>query len=149
MAELQVLQVIEAQEPQTTTLSLAEKLDEYCELSEKIEEVMKPIAPLVKKQKKLEETLLATIDAHLDPAVTAALAGLQYEGEVGAKGRKTVVVDRDKLIEALGLDLFLKIAEVSVTDMRRYLTDDQLATIIEQPHVNKRSIKFWKKAVEG
>jgi hypothetical protein len=104
----------------------------FAKAKETYEKVSKPF-------EKLEKAFLEDVaDPLLASNEETVLVGDEYDVEIGPKGNRTEITDKKLLIEKLGLDLFLKIATVSVEDMKRYLTDDELKECIANVRKTKR-----------
>jgi len=119
-----------------------EVVDEFAEAALKYGKKMEKLAPLKKSVEGQEKAILATVDDVVDPATGLTLHGYNHEVVLGPKGNKTEVVNVAKAAEYLGFDLFMELASVSITDLKKYLTPDQVEEVTKVSRKNKRRVKI-------
>ena len=124
------------------TPELAEAIDAFAEAKAELEEadaIYKPIAAAASKAK-------AVLEAQLDEVVGAAAKGsfftehnaLQY----GERGEKVTEMDKDKILELLGVKTFLRLAAIPVTKLRAALTADEVAEVVTvEKSASRRTLK--------
>ena len=78
------------------------------------------------------------------PASKVTLAGIKFNLDLGAQGKRTALTDIEKVFEMLGFETFMKVAKVSVADLKSYLNPDQLASVTEVKFGTKRRVKIVK-----
>ena len=126
------------------TLQMA--VDRYAELDKEIakktEKFNKSIKALVGERAELEAKLLEHVEETTDPEDAATVNGVKYAVEFSYRGKKTDILSKDLLIERMGKDLYMDVSTVSLTDIRRYLTDKQLEGVLVEAHVNARRKKI-------
>ena len=77
-----------------------------------------------------------------EPEDEINLSGTKETLHFGANAKKVEGVDKDALMKAIGMDVFLKIANVSIGDIRKYCNPMQLAKILDEQRTGKRTIKI-------
>ena len=118
-----------------------EVVDEYASLKTKLDKKKAKLAPLEKEVGKLEKGILGAVDEILDPSVSIDLQGNESELKVGPKGQRTELADAEKAMDILGTELFLKLAKISITDLKAYMTPEQLAEVTQSTYAIKRRVK--------
>ncbi len=121
-----------------------EAVDEFAFLHIKLAKAEEKLKPLKTSVAKLEKGILAAVDEVLDPSVKFTLIGSEYEVPLSAQGQRTELVDADQAQDFLGDELFMKLAKVSITDLKAYLTPDQLEQVVETSYKIKRRVKAEK-----
>lgn len=121
-----------------------EVVDEYATLSVKLKKRQENLAPLAKQVGDLEKGIIAATDEVLDAESKATLPGIDFELQLGAQGQRTSLTDIEKVFEFLGFETFMKVAKVSVSDLKSYLNPDQLAEVTESKFAIKRRVKIVK-----
>ena len=124
----------------------ADAVDQLQDLYCALRQVIDPQAAALKIQQKelaeIEEALLAAIDAEHAPQQAGVRKTPNYLLSFAAKGKQTTITDKKKLIEMIGLEAYLAIAEISITDMRKYLTAAQVAQVSQEEHKSKRRLTY-------
>lgn len=121
-----------------------EVVDEYATLSAKLKKATDKMAPLAKQVSDLQTVIIGAADSVLAPEVKVTLPGIDYELQLGAQGKKMELVDAEAAFEMLEFDLFLKLAKISVANLKAYLNPDQLAKVTESKFKIKRRVKIVK-----
>ena len=116
-------------------------VDEYGAVYTKHAAATKRIAPLGTKVVKLAQDIIDAVDEVIDPSTPMVLDGDEYQIKLGAQGVKLISEDSEAVIDELGMELFLKLAKVSMTDLKAYCTPDQLERITTKTFAIKRRIK--------
>lgn len=122
-----------------------EVVDEFAEDALKYAKKMQKLAPLKRRVEGQEKAILATIDDVVDAKSGLTLHGDKHEVVVGPKGNKTECINIALAAEHLGFDLFVKLAKLSITDLKNYLTPDQFAEVTKMKPVTKRRVKIEQK----
>ena len=120
---------------------LPETVDEFATKKAKLDAKMAKIAPLSKEVSALEKGILGAVDEVLDPSAPIELLGNEFELKVGPMGSRLEISNTELLSDMLGMELFLKLAKVSVADLKAYLTPDQLAQVTKSEFAIKRRVK--------
>jgi hypothetical protein len=120
---------------------LADTVDEFATKKAKLDAKMAKIAPLSKEVTALEKGILGAVDEVLDPSASVSLLGNEFELKVGPQGSRLEITNTELLSDMLGMELFLKLAKVSVTDLKAYLTPDQLVQVTKSEFAIKRRVK--------
>lgn len=121
-----------------------EVVDNYATLSAKLAKREESIAPLKKQVDALQAEILGDTDKVVASNVKVTLQGITHEMQLGMKGNKTELVDAERAFELLGFELFLKLAKVSITALKEYMTPEQVAEVTKVERKNKRRIKVVK-----
>ena len=64
--------------------------------------------------------------------------------KLGAKGRSTHITNMELAVDLLGEELFLKLANISMKDLKAYLTPEQLVQVTATKYATKRRVKIEK-----
>lgn len=155
MAEVELELVGSAKEELTTQLAVvgAEEsaLDQLVDLYCVLREILDPkLAALKIEQKELadvEGQLMAALDDLYSPEDESVRKTLKYLLSFGPKGEQFQLEDKKKLIDIIGLGTFIELAEVSVTNLRKHLTEAQLAEVGKDVRKTKRKLTYAKKTV--
>lgn len=124
-----------------TEIVLPEIVDNFASQAVKLAKKKEKIAPLQKAVDAGEKEILTAVDEVIDEATDIVLNGEEYDLVIGPKGQRTALVDTLKAAEMLGEDLFLKLATVSITNLKKYLTPEQVAAVTETSYATKRRVK--------
>lgn len=122
-----------------------EVVDEFAEDALRYAKKMQKLAPLKRRVEGQEKAILATIDDVVDASTGLTLHGNDHEVIVGPKGNKTECVNTALAAEHLGFDLFVKLAKLSITDLKQYLTPDQFDEVTKKTPSTKRRVKIEQK----
>lgn len=122
----------------------ATTVDEFAELHGEYKDAKEEIAPLEKKYKKMELGIIGAVDEVIDAGVKYTLVGNEYELQLGAQGVRAAVTSNEEVIDEIGIELFQKIAKVSMTDLKAYCTPEQLEKITKKSFAIKRRVKVEK-----
>ena len=118
-----------------------ETVDEYADLRAKLDKKQEKLAPLVKEVASLEKGILGAVDEVVDPGTPLNLTGYENELVIGAKGEKIAITEIGFIVDMLGMDTFLKLATVSTTNLKKYLTPEQLEEVTKKSYAIKRRMK--------
>lgn len=119
-----------------------EVVDEFAEDALRYAKKMEKLAPLKKSVEGQEKAILATVDDVVDPETGLTLYGNKHDVVLGPKGNQTDVVNTAKAAEFLGFELFVELAKLSVTDLKKYLTPDQFEKVTKVNPKRKRRVKI-------
>jgi hypothetical protein len=141
---------VEKTEEQKELLSaFAKTIDEVGKLQveaapvlSQIKALQAKLAPLAAAWAKLQAYADA-LNLPDDPEYHAEI-GAEFIAEIGAKGRSRSVKDKIKLIEMLGEEMFLQLAEVKLGDIDKYLTQPQRDEVLKTERT-KRSVKVIRR----
>lgn len=124
--------------------SLDQIQDLYCSLRE----VFDPQEEALKIQKKeidaVQEDLLNAIDKVNDEKSDGIRKTMKWLLSFTAKRKSTEITDKKKLIEILGLEAYLAVSTISITDMKKYLTPIQISQVSTELYTGKRTLKYAK-----
>lgn len=123
--------------PKTVTVAV----DEYVVEKGKHDALAKKLKALKTKVDTTAGVLRDYVGSVAEAEEPVVVKGEKHAVEVGACPNEVSSVDVDKVIEILGVDVFLKIAKVGITDLRRYLTPEQFAEACTEAHTGTRRIK--------
>lgn len=124
------------------------KLDEIQDLYCSLREVYDPQEEALKIQKKeidaVQEDLLNEIDKVTDEKMDGIRKTVKWLLSFTAKRKSTEITDKKKLIEILGLEAYLAVSTISITDMKKYLTPVQIKQVSTELYTGKRTLKYAK-----
>ncbi len=118
-----------------------EVVDGYGDISKEYAAAKEALSPLAAKFAEWGSGIIKAIDDVVDPSVPVVLDGESWRIKLGPKGVKLVSADSEAVIDELGMELFLKLAKVSTTDLKAYCTPEQLEKITTSTYSIKRRIK--------
>lgn len=124
-----------------TEVVLPEVVDDFASQAVKLAKKKEKIAPLQKSVDAGEKEILKTVDEVFDEGTPVTLNGEEYDLVIGPKGQRTEIVDTLAAAQMLGEELFLKLATVSITNLKKYLTPEQVAAVTETKYATKRRVK--------
>ena len=119
----------------------AETIEEYVALRAKLDKKQAKLAPLVKEVASLEKGILGAVDEMVDPGTSLELQGFENELKIGAQGTRVSLTDIETCRDHLGEEVFLKLATISVANLKKYLTPEQLDEVTESSYSIKRRMK--------
>jgi hypothetical protein len=119
-----------------------ETVDEYASLKAKLDKKNEKIAPLANAVSSLEKAILNAVDEVVDASVAFTLPGYDHELKLGPKGKRASITNMELAVDMLGQELFLKLAKITMEDLKAYLTPDQLAQVIKSEYTTKRRVKI-------
>ena len=120
---------------------MADTVDTYAESKLELNDRMAALSGLTKTVKDLDELLCKFVDGEKAPDDTMVLKGKVYALKVGAKGQRAVGFNKEFLLDKLGEEVFLELAQFSVTDLKRSLTGAEFAEAVQYSPVTKRRIE--------
>lgn len=99
------------------------------------------VAALLKKKDELRKKLVATLqDAPQDaPVAVTVPAGVVT---FSACEKSYTLKNREKLIEEIGLEAFLSLCKVGVTDLKKVVSENTVLMIGDYAYTNTRSMKL-------
>ena len=118
-----------------------ETVDEYANLKAKLDKKNEKIAPLAKEVASLEKGILGAVDEVVDPSVPLDLQGYENELKIGAKGEKVSLSDIEAVRDILGEETFMKLATITITNAKKYMTPEQLESVSSKSYAIKRRMK--------
>ena len=118
-----------------------ETVDEYADLRAKLDKKQEKLAPLVKEVASLEKGILGAVDEVVDPSVPLDLQGYENELKIGAKGEKVSLSDIEAVRDILGEETFMKLATITITNAKKYMTPEQLESVSSKSYAIKRRMK--------
>ena len=133
--------VVDVTKIDSESIVVAEVVDGYGAMFTKYKAAEKRIAPLGTKVAELAKDIISFVDDVIDPGTPMVLNGTYYRITLGAQGVKSISKDSEAVIDELGMELFLKLAKVSATDLKAYCTPEQLDRITTKTFAIKRRIK--------
>lgn len=116
--------------------------DLFCSLTTELAPKIAEIKIKEKELKGVEDQLQAGLDELYGVAEDGNRSTDAYIMQYSAKGKATVVTDKKALVEALGLGLFIELAEITLENLKKHLTVAQQATLLKELNKNKRRLKF-------
>ena len=128
----------------STEIITAELVDEFATLSAKLQKKLEKIKPLQNSVTVMEIGILVAVDEVVDPSQKITLTGNEHELKLGAKGRSTHITNMELAVDLLGEELFLKLANITMKDLKAYLTPEQLEQVTATKYATKRRVKIEK-----
>ena len=119
----------------------AEVIDEYGTLLTEHALAKEKLVPRSTKLSELTATIIGAVDEVVDPDTPVVLDGNEYKISLGTQGTRLVVADSEAVVDEIGAELFMKLAKVSITDLKAYCTPEQLELITKKTFGIKRRVK--------
>lgn len=139
-----------AQEPVVESGTVLSEVDKAAELERQISRYKADLKVLEGQYKPIQERLMTEADERFGPEEYGQLEGEEFFVQLGMKAKVTEVVDKEQLfyaMEAIKPGLFFELCKIGLTDIRKYLSEDQLEDILEESRSGKRKMNFIPKAV--
>jgi len=124
-------------------LVVAKFVDSYGQLVRAVEEIMK--SPEFEQLRSKKAQLLALIPDEADPEEKFELEGKVFTVEISKAKKTRKIIDLVKVFEALGEDLFVKLASIPMSGIDLHLSEAEQAECIETNFSKTRTIKLTKK----
>lgn len=118
--------------------------DTYCDLRKELDPITSKLKIRIKELATVEESLQEALDESYDVASPIIRKTKKYLLDASPRKKARIVKSKEKLIEYLGVETFLAVAEVSIKDMEKYLTPQQLDDVLEEIYKNKRTLNYSK-----
>lgn len=118
-------------EVQVDTVSFEDMVDAYGVLAKEVAAIIPD--PRIAELAKLEKSIVANAAIQLEKDEGAEITGMYYTGTIGACAKKPRTIgDLGKFREAVGDEVFMKLAKVSISDIEKYCNPTQVAEILSQ-----------------
>lgn len=124
---------------------IAQKLDELGDLYVQLIPAKKAVAGLQKQYKPLFEVIEEFVDTDAEPDEEVTLQTDKYAAVFGAHANQTKVVAPGKtfkILESIEKGLGQKLMSFSITELRKYLTEDQFNSVTETTRSKARTVKI-------
>lgn len=118
--------------------------DMYCSLREVYDPQEEALKIAKKEIDEVAEQLLSALDQANDEKVDGIRKTVNWLLSFTAKRKSTEITDKKKLIEILGLEAYLAISTVGITEMKKYLTPAQVKQVSTELYSGKRTLKYAK-----
>lgn len=113
-------------------IPLSRLADLYGELQDKINAIQ--MDPAFQQFANVQKELKERLTASLQPTETTVINGKHYDLEVGVSAKSArVVEDKEAVLGMLGMEVFVQVAKIGVTDAQKYLTGEQLDSVCNAP----------------
>lgn len=113
-------------------LPLTRLADLYGELQDKVTALQ--LDPVFQQFANVQKELKERLAASLQPTETTVINGKHYDLEVGVSAKSPrAVEDKEAVLKMLGLEVFVQVAKIGVTDAQKYLTGEQLDSVCNAP----------------
>jgi len=103
------------------------------------------LKPLEKEAGTIKKTLLEKIPKDHPETERYVFEGTDHVAEFSPHSKKRLIMDMVKAREIMGEDLFMKIASVSLTDVDKYLSDEEKVKFIVESDTGPRTCKVKEK----
>lgn len=141
MAVKFVSKVQEEVTPALTTEFTPMKVDIYVEAKAAHDKAASALKKLKTAVDNAAPALQQFADANATATSEITIQGLDHCVLLGPKAKVVSEVNLDTVIKIMGMAGFLKIAKVGITDLREYLNEDQLKTVLTEANTGPRRIK--------
>ena len=124
-------------------------LDSYVELSSKLEKKLETLKPLQAGVAQLEKLIKDRADMIVTEDEKVTFDASTSTIEVSAKSKKTEIISMETVKELLGVETFMQIATVTLTNLKQYLSGKQYESVTKTSFEGSRRIKKEKKLKKG
>jgi len=124
---------------------LAEQVDQLGELKDQIDKLNKKLEPLQEQFDSIKKELMEWVNKNVPADKKEQLVGEIYEALFGMRSLKTEITDKEKAFELLNKiepGLAMKLAKFNITDLKAYLTPDELSKCVKQERTGHRTLKL-------
>ena len=107
---------------------------------------VKSFKPVIDEHKKVKDLIQTKLDDQYDKDENAMIEGVVYTLSAGMKGNTTKVTDLYRvreILDSISPDLFMKLASIKITDLKKYLTEAQMKEVTEVTRSGSRSLKVF------
>ena len=91
-----------------------------------------------------KKDILEYADEHAAPEDEVVLSGAEHSVKISPKYQVSEMADNETLFKALGKKKFIACAKISVSDLKRYFTDDELEELITTTNSGARRVTVSK-----
>ncbi len=141
MAAKQELKKIQPkQQKASASFDLDAKAARLKEISDKLEKDMKKFLPIQNEITDLKKEIVAFANETLDNEATLEVRTPDGPVKIGARGTAREITDMDKAIDMLGLETAMKLLKVSLGDLDKYLTPEQVLEVTKKVLTDNRRI---------
>lgn len=136
----------ELHKPKMAQTELESQIDEMLDLERRIQEM--DVTALTKKREELRKLIIAAY-ADADPAKEVVMTSTLGEIRLSPCSNTFKLTNTEGLFDKLGREVFVKIAKLGITDLKKVLSENELATF-GKTEAGSRSIAVMPiKAVEA
>ena len=136
---------VQSQQTVTKELVLVEVIDSFIEKKTKLDKELAKLKPLQKEVDELEKLILAPVDEVMAAEVPVTLSGTKMDIGLTPKGNSTTITDMEQAKAWLGQELFMKIAKITLADLKTYLSGMQIEKITKEERTSKRRVTIKAK----
>lgn len=88
-------------------------------------------AEIIKEQTKIKDGCKKIIEVIIQelPEDSLLMTGKEFELLITAPAEKTVVMSNQAVLQALGMEKFMELAQFSIEDLKKWLNPEQLSTV--------------------
>jgi hypothetical protein len=142
MNKLAVSEVGKIATHQLVDPAIQSAVDTYGALLTELQVKEKKLDGLRAQVQEAEGVLLQYADEAVAPSQAVTLVGSSFTTDISARRRDVVDTNKQLLKDLLDDDVFLAIAKFNVTDLRRYLTGEQVDDVLTYDYVGKRRVRI-------
>jgi len=115
---------------------------EYIATSEKLKKDLKKFTPVEARISELKKEIVKFGNDTLPPDAGLEVATKEGTLKIGVCATQREITNIDKAIEFLGMETFMKLAKISLSDLDKYLNPEQIAMVTETKVTEQRRITF-------
>lgn len=130
------------QEVSVKTTDMADRIDRMVALKGQMDALGDVLKPLATEMAALQGELNQIVEDTYAADWGGVLKGKTGEVKVGPKATKVTSISKEALIEILGPDQYIVLAEMKIGDIRKYLTPPQIADVLTEEKSGPRSVKI-------
>lgn len=119
-------------------------IDKAASLEQEIKAMKAKLKPKEDQFAKMKEQILSIYSEDLAKADGTMVEAKEFGAEIGAASIKREVTNKAELLEVLGMERFVQLANFKLTDIDSYLTPEEKAKVLTEERTGARSVKFYK-----
>lgn len=119
-------------------------IDKAASLEQEIKAMKAKLKPKEDQFAKMKEQILSIYSEDLAKADGTMVEAKEFGAEIGAASIKREVTNKAELLEVLGMERFMQLANFKLTDIDSYLTPEEKAKVLTEERTGARSVKFYK-----
>lgn len=132
-------------QPKVQAVDIENLAEVFIDLNSKLDKIMKKAAPIAQELDTLKKQIVAYANSTLENDETKEIAYVGQVLYIGKRGTSREVTDMERAIELMGVDTFLKVAKINLTDIDAYLRPDEVSEVTKTTRTDTRQVKVKNK----
>jgi hypothetical protein len=137
-----VLEVVKGFEMLSEDVIEPELVDTYTSVAAEVKELAEDVKILNQKLAKAKVPLMDYIEENFAEDEIGKLEGYDSKVSFNMKAEAVQLIDKDRLIEIIGVPRFIELAAVSIGDIRQVLSEDEVREVLAVARTGNRTLKI-------